>query len=304
MLRLLFALPLLISVEPALCQSTSGDPDTAKAVLITGASSGIGRKITERLAADGYFVYAGARKDKDLESLGSIRNVRPLRLDVTNTHDIDAARDTISKDRHGLYGLVNNAGVITTGLVGDTNWEEFDLVMSVNVYGPYRLTRAFEPLIAAQKGRIIIIGSISGVLANPRLSAYSMSKHAMEAFADSLAQELIEFGVRVSIIEPGDYKSDIFANASSRSGGGSKSVDRTQLTEPDDVADAVERALFAAHPNHRYMVVPNQHEAEITIRKQMEQLVQLNYGQKYSYDRNALVKMLDEAVLENERPNK
>src|SRR5688572_18057123 len=82
------------------------EPTASKAVLVTGASSGIGRKITEHLAAEGYLVYATARKEKDLKALGAIKNVRPLRLDVTQPADIAAAVETVTKAGHGLYGLV------------------------------------------------------------------------------------------------------------------------------------------------------------------------------------------------------
>ena len=78
---------------------------------MTGVSTGIGRKITERLAADGYFVYAGARKEEDLKALGTIKNVQAVRLDVTNTQDINAAVEAVAKGGRGLYGLVNNADV-------------------------------------------------------------------------------------------------------------------------------------------------------------------------------------------------
>jgi NAD(P)-dependent dehydrogenase (short-subunit alcohol dehydrogenase family) len=272
-----------------------------KAVLVTGASTGIGRKITERLAADGYYVYAGARKEADLKALGAIKNVQAVRLDVTRPQDIDAAVETITKGGRGLYGLVNNAGVATVGSVADTTLEEFDLVMAVNVYGPYRLTKAFAPLIVAQKGRITTIGSISGILASPDLSAYSMSKHAIEAFTDSLAQQMAPLGVAVSVIEPGNYDSEIGKNAARRTGAETRFADRTRYKEPDEVAAATEQALFEPNPKRRYMVVPDQHEAEITIRKQIEQLVQLNEGQPYTYEREALIKMLDE-VLAQARP--
>src|ERR1700739_2640685 len=89
----------------------SAEPTQAKAVLVTGASSGIGRKITERLAADGYFVYAGARKEEDLNALAEIKNGKAIRLDVTSTQDIDNAVAAVMKAGRGLYGLVNNAGV-------------------------------------------------------------------------------------------------------------------------------------------------------------------------------------------------
>ena len=272
------------------------DAAGAKAVLVTGASSGIGRKITERLAADGYFVYAGARKDGDLQALAAIRNVQPIRLDVTSPQDIENAVTLIAKAGRGLHGLVNNAGVAALGSFADMSVADFDLIMAVNLYGPYRVTKALAPLIAAQKGRIITIGSIAGVLAGKQLGAYAMSKHAIEAFTDSLAEEMAPAGVQVSVIEPGSYNSDIAKNALKRQGLDPKSGDRTQFKDPDEVADAVERALFEAKPKRRYLVVPNQEEAERTIRKQIEQLVQLNEDQRYTYGREALTQMLDEAL--------
>ena len=274
---------------------------------MTGASTGIGRKITERLAADGYFVYAGARKEEDLKALGAIKNVQAIHLDVTQPADIAAAVETISKGGRGLYGLVNNAGVATVGTIADMSAEEFDLVMNVNAYGPVRMIKAFEPVLISQKGRIINIGSISGILASKNLPAYSMSKHAIEALTDSLAVQLAPLGVQVSVVEPGNYNSNISKNALARIGAQSAAAnsqgyqlraDRSIYKESDEVAVAVEHALFDPNPKRRYMVVPNQEEAEITIRKQIEQLVQLNENQPYRYDRAALIKMLDEALAQ------
>jgi len=294
---------LLISlvVLPCVCRAESSPATAPKAVLVTGASTGIGRKITERLAHDGYFVYAGARKEEDLRALGTLKNVQPVRLDVTKVSDIDAAVALVTQGGRGLYGLVNNAGIGTIASLADMKPEEFDLLMDVNVAGPVRVTKAFEPLIIAQKGRITTIGSISGILASGLLPAYSMSKHAMEAFTDSLARQLEPLGVQVSIVEPGNYDSSIEKNFALRTGGQLKDAGRSQYKPPDEVAAAVEQALFEPKPKRRYLVVPNQHEAEITIQKQIEQLVQLNEGQPYTYDRGALVKMLD-AALANARP--
>jgi NAD(P)-dependent dehydrogenase (short-subunit alcohol dehydrogenase family) len=292
-------LSLLLSSPIALADPPQGDAQ--KAVLVTGASTGIGRKITERLAADGYFVYAGARKDKDLEDLNAIKNVQAIRLDVTKADEIATAVDTVTKGGRGLYGLVNNAGVAITGSFMDTKEEDFDFVMDVNAYGPYRVTRAFAPLIIAEKGRITTIGSISGILSARDLGVYSMSKHAVEAFADSLALQMEPQGVQVSVVEPGNYNSEIGATAAKRTGVVSRLTDRSQYKPPDDVAAAVALALFEPNPKRRYMVVPDQHEAEITIRKAIQELVQLNEGQAYTYDRESLVRMLDDA-LETARP--
>jgi NAD(P)-dependent dehydrogenase (short-subunit alcohol dehydrogenase family) len=269
-----------------------------KAVLVTGASSGIGRKIAERLAAKGCFVYATARKDADLERLSAIANVRPICLDVTRPAEIAAAMDTIAHAGRGLYGLVNNAGIATMDTIADMPFAELDLVMAVNAYGPVRMIKAFLPLIAAQSGRIITIGSISGILAGERLAAYAMSKHAVEALTDSLAAQLAPIGVRVSVVEPGNFNSHIIKNAVARERivARPETVDQSMYPEPDAVAMAVEHALFDSNPKRRYLVVPTRDQAERTIRKQIEQLVQLNEGHPHSFDRAALVTMLDEAL--------
>jgi NAD(P)-dependent dehydrogenase (short-subunit alcohol dehydrogenase family) len=296
----LFACLMALSARSAQAEdATAAGPKAVKAVLVTGASTGIGRKITEHLAGKGYFVYAGARKQADLDALGTIKNVQAVRLDVTQQKDIEAAVETITQAGRGLHALVNNAGIATLGSTADTSMEEFDLLMGVNVYGPFRMTKAFTPLITASKGRIVNIGSISGVLAGRDLSAYSMSKHAIEAFTDSLAAQLAPAGVMVSVIEPGNYDSDIGKSASKRSGKEGRFTDRSRYKKPDEVAAATELALFEETPKRRYMVVPEQREAEITIRKQIEQLVQLNEGHPYTYDRDALVRMLDEALVQS-----
>jgi len=304
-MQLLVVLFLVSLAMQPLSRVQATQPTSSKAVIVTGASTGIGRKITERLAADGYFVYATARKTEDLRALGAIKNVQAVHLEVTDPVDIATAVETISKAGRGLYGLVNNAGIGTVGTIADMPVEEFDLVMNVNASGPVRMIKAFEPFIIAEKGRIVNIGSISGILASKNLFAYSMSKHAIEALTDSLAEQLEPLGVRVSVIEPGNYNSNIVKNALTRIGTDSalaksyhvrERADRSNYKDPDEVALAVEQALFAPDSKRRYMVVPTQEEAEVTIKKQIEQLVQLNEGQPFRYDRAMLVKLLDEAL--------
>jgi short-subunit dehydrogenase len=136
------------------------------------------------------------------------------------------------------------------------------------------------------------------------MAPYSMSKHAIEAFTDALAAEMEPLGVHVSVVEPGNYNSEIAKNAIERVGTGEVEriganvpiADRSRYKEPDEVAAAVVHALFDPNPKRRYMVVPNEREAEATIKKQIAQLVQLNEGHLYTYDREALIKMLDEAL--------
>jgi len=289
------------------------DAGEQKAVLITGASTGIGRNMAERLAKEGHFVYAGARKEKDLAELDAIDNIKAVRLDVTKQDDVDAAVALISEEGRGLWGLVNNAGVATSGAVAQMEDSDLDFVLNVNVNGVVRVTRAFTPLILESKGRIVTTGSIAGILSRPGGSAYSMSKHAMEAFADSLAGEMEPAGVQVSLIEPGSYKSRIRRTTVARiasnveaAGGtlsdemkaGMKEAAEREVTlqEPDAVSDAAVHALFSDAPRRRYMVVPDQFEAEITIKKIVQEMVQLNEGHEFSYSRDELVEMLDQAL--------
>ncbi len=289
-----------------------------KAVLVTGASTGIGRNIAERLASEGYFVYAGARKEKDLQELDAIDNVQSIRLDVTIQKEIDAAVETVTKAGRGLNGVVNNAGVVVVGPMIEVEEEDLDFQFDVNVYGPYRITRAFSPLIIAEQGRITTIGSISGILSSPFAGPYAMSKQAIEAYTDSLAGEMAKLGVKVSVIEPGNYRSAISVSLKKRMDARNYSIegslfeeeqsqmmtrlgsDRSQYKDPDEVADAAMHALFDDNPLRRYMVVPNEFEAGITIKKVMQELVQLNEWHAYSYDREALIAMLDEALAESE----
>ena len=180
-----------------------------KAVLITGASTGIGRAAAEHLAASGYFVYAGARKDADMAELNKIENVKAVRIDVTRQEQIDAAVKLIEQEGRGLWGLVNNAGVNVVAPLIEVEESDFDFLFNVNVYGVYRVTKAFAPLIIESKGRIVNISSISGVLSGGGYGIYAASKHAVEAMTDALAGELEEFDVFVTAVNPGNFASEI-----------------------------------------------------------------------------------------------
>ncbi len=298
-------------------EASAGGENHAKAILVTGASTGIGRNIAETLAAKGYFVYAGARKEKDLVELDAIENIQSVRLDVTVQEDIDAAVEMVREEGRGLYGLVNNAGVAIFAPLIEVDEAELDFQFDVNIYGPYRITKAFAPLIIESKGRITTIGSIAGILSGPLAGPYSMSKHAIEAYTDLLAREMQSLDVKVSVVEPGNYKSDIFKSLRQRMEDNDKSVedspyaeqmkrisegpaDRSQYKEPDEVSAAVMHALFADDPKLRYMVVPNEFGAKITITQAMREMVQLNAGQTYTYDREALIAILDGVLAELE----
>ncbi len=301
---------LQLSAATAVAADAEAQENAQKAVLVTGASSGIGRHVTELLAAQGYFVYAGARSQQDLDALDALENVEAIRLDVTVQDEIDAAVETVRKGGRGLYGLVNNAGVATVGPLIETDIGELQWLFDVNVYGVYRVTQAFAPLIIEAQGRIINISSISGVIEWPMGGMYTMSKHAIEAYSDTLALELARFGVNVSAIEPGNFKSDITQSALARMAKGGvqrpdtryaeewaglteRPADRSQFKEPDEVAAAVLHGLFDPKPKPRYLVVPNQEEAQQTIDEAIRELIELNERQPYSYSREQLIEMID-----------
>lgn len=308
---------LLCLFAAAYAPAASADEHEQKAVLVTGASSGIGLRITERLAAEGHFVYAGARKPADIARLSAMDNVMGIRLDVTAQEEIDAAVELVRKEGRGLWGIINNAGVYAGGMMLEMSEEDLQFQLDVNVFGPYRVNKAFADLILESGGRFNVISSISGTLSGPGFGAYSMSKHAMEAYTDSFAAEMMMVGspVKVSSIAPGNYKSKIAESACTRlleSGQldeesrwpaynermveRCKDASRSQYPEPDDVADAALHAMFAENPKEHYMVVPVRSEAEWTIYKAIEEVVELNRGHEFSFTRDELVDMLDDEL--------
>ena len=307
-----------LAVVVLLCGLYASGPAFAgdeKAILVTGASTGIGRHLAEALAEEGYHVYAGARKDEDLAELDAIENITAVRLDVTKQDQVDAVVEQIRSDGGGLWGLVNNAGVGGGGTVVDTPIDDQNFVFAVNVEGVYRTTKAFAPLVMESKGRIVTTGSIAGTISWPGGSAYSGSKHAIEAYTDALAGEMEPHGVRVSVVEPGNFKSRIRRSSVARAlekvkaEGGEVTEEMKQAyeataqrevsyKEPDEVTQAFMHALFDEKPLLRYVVVPNEDEQRRTIGTKINELVQLNTWGPYSYSRDELVEILDEALAE------
>ena len=309
LLQVVIAAALIFAASPH-----AGAADEQKSILVTGASTGIGRNLAETLADHGYHVYAGARKDKDLAALDALDNVTAVKLDVTKQDQVDAVAALIRENGTGLYALVNNAGVGGGGEVKDTPIEDQTFVYRVNVEGVYRTTKAFAPLLIESKGRIVTTGSIAGTIsAFPGFSAYAGSKHWIEAYTDSLAAEMAPLGVEVSVVEPGNYKSNIRRSSVSRrheqakATGGEVTEEMKQAyeataarelsyKEPDEVSAAFMHALFDDSPLRRYVVVPNEEEQAFTIRTKVAELVQLNQWGPYSYSRDELVELLDETL--------
>jgi len=285
-----------------------------KPILVTGASTGLGRMIAETLASKGYVVYAGARKDRDLKVLDAIENIQSIKLDVTIQSEIDAAVKTVTDENRGLYAIINNAGVGLMAPLIELAESDLDFIFDVNVYGPYRITKAFAPLLIESKGRVINIGSIAGVQTRSFYGPYSMSKHALEAFTDALAIELARFDIKVSIIDPGGFNSDIGKNIYKRLQARGLDIDDSlykdewqnnwvlaggdlsMMKGPEDIVVKVEHALLDASPQQRYMVVGDAARADRTMRALLRRMLELNENQAFTYDREGLIKLLDEEM--------
>lgn len=249
------------------------------AVLITGASSGIGETCALMLDALGYQVFAGVRRPADAERLrarGSDR-LSPLLLDVTDAAAIAAARRSVdaSVGPRGLAGLVNNAGIAVGGPLEYLTADELRFQFEVNVFGLHEVTREFLPLVRQGRGRVVHIGSISGRITSPFTGPYAASKHAVEAVADALRLELAPEGIHVAIVEPGQVRTpiwdkgrDAFEAMARRmpEAGLARYGPRLKVLEwmvrrapkvaspPESVGEAVIHALESAEPRTRYVV--------------------------------------------------
>ena len=179
-----------------------------KAVLVTGAGTGIGRAIALHLAAQSFTVFAAGRTRSTLEVLADEGGERiiPVTMDVTDEGSVARAMEIIGDHLDGasLFAVVNNAGISVTGpieRVPDTDWRaQFD----TNVFGVMNVTRAVLPQMrVAGEGRIVNISSVTGRLAPPFMGVYAASKHAVEGLSDALRREVAQFGIKVSVIRPG-----------------------------------------------------------------------------------------------------
>ncbi len=249
----------------------------AGSVVITGASKGIGRACALRLDRAGFRVFAGVREEAHGEALRaeSAGRITPVRIDVTDAVSIADAARTVAAAGGGLAGLVNNAGIAVAGPLEFLPPAELRRQLEVNVVGQVAVTRAFLPLLRRARGRIVNVGSISGLMALPFTGAYAASKHALEAITDSLRVELHPWGIHVAIIEPGVIATPIWETSERAAarlmeeyppeaweyyGGMIDTVRRTGRygaeygRPPDEVAKAVEHALAADRPKTRYLV--------------------------------------------------
>lgn len=182
-----------------------------RSVMVTGAGSGIGRAVTERLLADGHRVYAGALGVAEVETINGYQRgrgtVQPVPLDVRDDASIAAAAKQVADDlgpRGTLDALANVAGIITNGPLLDLEPETFRQVLAVNLVGMHATTRSFMPLLRRATGaRVINMSSASGRRTLPFTGAYSASKYGVEALSTAMRLEYAALGVHVTVVAPG-----------------------------------------------------------------------------------------------------
>jgi NAD(P)-dependent dehydrogenase (short-subunit alcohol dehydrogenase family) len=254
-----------------------------RSILITGSSSGIGQALARRFGARGWRVFAtmrrpdgpGGQELRDEAARLGWRLTTPA-LDVTRDDSVAAAVDAALAETSGrLDVLVNNAGYYTVGALEETTPDELRAQLETNVVGVQRVTRAVLPAMRARRdGTIVTLGSISGLVAVPMVAPYHASKWALEGMIEALRLELLAFGVRVVLIEPGPYESDLHtkelqAEASRRPDSPyapllaayrrqSKKLRRAPLR---GLIDVIERAATARRPRLRWLAGPTSFSA-------------------------------------------
>jgi NAD(P)-dependent dehydrogenase (short-subunit alcohol dehydrogenase family) len=247
-------------------------PEISKAVLITGCSTGIGRATAERLAQRGLTVYASARRPESIEDLKQV-GCRTLALDVTDEESMRAAVQEVERAEGAVGALVNNAGYSQSGAVETVALDDVRRQFETNVFGLLRMCQLALPAMRRQgHGRIVNVSSMGGKLTFPGGGIYHATKHAVEAISDAMRFEVRDFGVEVSVIEPGLIKTS-FAETSV----GSVSYEDGPYAEfntavaaatagayegplarlgggPEAVAEVIEKAITARRPRTRYKV--------------------------------------------------
>jgi NAD(P)-dependent dehydrogenase (short-subunit alcohol dehydrogenase family) len=313
------------------------DHGMSRPVLVTGASSGIGNATARYLAERGCRVYGTVRNEKAAAELREIPNIVPVMLDVTKPDEIASTVRAVEDAGHGLHGLVNNAGLGELGMVSTWTDEELFHMFDVNVFGPFRMTNAFLPLLVASKGRIVNIGSQGGMLAKNYYGPYTMTKHALESYTETLRGELEPYGVLASIVQPGGVATNI--GAASRDGtvarfqraqapfreeaeqilayftapapasgestaaeaaGAEESEANRKPSSPVIVAEAVYDALFSPVPKLHYLV-GTKWEGDRVINALLSKLLDENDNPKHNYSREQLVALLDQHIKEREK---
>lgn len=247
-----------------------------KVVLITGASSGFGKATAERLADKGYIVYGTSRKSMQHEK------IHYLQMDVTNTESVAEGVENIVQKEGRIDVLINNAGMGIGGSLELATQEEIAIQMNTNFMGCVNVCQKVLPFMRKQReGRIINLSSIGGVMGLPYQGFYSASKFAIEGFSEALSAEVKGFGIKVSLVEPGDFATNFTANRQNseitlKNGDYGDSFRRSlSLIEkeengglkPEKMAKKMEKIIEARRPKFRYVVANLEQWFSVVLKK-------------------------------------
>ena len=263
-----------------------------KVVLVTGASSGIGKAAAKLFFEKGYVVYGTSRR----EAVESSDGIAMLKLDVTDDASVQDCVQQVLQREGQIDVLVNNAGYGIAGAVEDTSAEEVKSQLETNLVGLHRMCAAVLPVMRRQGGgKIINISSVAGFIAIPYQAFYSVSKYAVEGYSRALRNEVAQFGIRVTIVQPGDTKTGFTKGRVTASGSGKdsayyervcKSVARMERDEqngasPESVAKVIFRAAQAKNPPVAVAVGAPYKLIKFALRLMPERFVSFVLGKLY-----------------------
>ena len=255
----------------------------AKVVLVTGASTGIGRATALEMKKRGWRVFATVRRQADVVDLTKVGRgmIEPLIMDVTDQAQVERAFDLIAERAGRLDALVNNAGIAIAGPLERIPPEKLATQFEVNVLGVHRVTQAALPMLRASQGRIVMMSSIAGEETYPFYGPYSASKHALEAYSDALRLELHGM-VKVVVVQPGTVSTPIWAKGTSdelleyaNEHYPLAEIQRLQRIfsrvgargiEPEAVAEVVAKALELPWPPPHWPVMPRRSWPSLLLR--------------------------------------
>jgi NAD(P)-dependent dehydrogenase (short-subunit alcohol dehydrogenase family) len=247
---------------------------TNRLVVVTGASTGIGQATARALAARGFHVLAGVRRQEDADQIAG-ESIEPVILDITDPAHVAALAEQVETDGRPLAALVNNAGIAVNSPVETIPMQEWRRQFEVNFFGHVAVTQALLPALLAAGGRVVNVSSIGGRVAGPTFGAYAASKFALEAMSDVLRREVGRLGVQVIVIEPGTVATPIWGKGRTTaqqlvSGMSPEQraryrdlltavLERAQALEnnglaPADAARVIADAIEARKPRTRYLV--------------------------------------------------
>jgi NAD(P)-dependent dehydrogenase (short-subunit alcohol dehydrogenase family) len=242
-------------------------------VVVTGAAGGLGSATCRHLAERGWTVLAADLPGEGLDRLATHPAIAPVPLDVTDPDGVAGLADEVARHTDRLSGVVNFAGVLAVGPLIEIPERLVHRLFDVNVFGMFRVNQALFPLLERGHGRVVNISSETGWQSGgPFNGPYGMSKHAVEAYSDSLRRELMFLGIRVIKIQPGPFRTamvesvdDRFREAQRSSARFGRLLARTgemaareqrRAHDPTTLARVVERALTARRPRPAYSVRP------------------------------------------------